>query len=276
MGPGAARHLRGSRARRAATRPRGTGLASHLAMAKHVHEIMNREVLMLHEEEPVEDALADLVALGVSGAPVVDVAGKPLGIVSWRDLVPGPRDALVRDRMTSPPVTVAATETITHAADVLAERGIHRLFVVDGHGSLAGALSILDVLRALTGKAVRHPAAFPHLDSATLVTWTDAEPFELAATDAAPQGPGVLALIESVVGEPDTLLHVEATAAVRGRLVELLSVPASDRPDLARVLEHPSRLRFRAAAVDDPRKRDAIARMLRARAERALRRKLLR
>lgn len=231
---------------------------------------------MLHEEEPVGDALADLMALGVSGAPVVDTTGKPIGVVSWRDLVQGPRDALLRDRMTSPPVTVAATETITHAADVLAERGIHRLFVVDGHGALAGALSILDVLCALTGKPVRHPAAFPHLDSATQVAWTDAEPFDLAATDAAPNGPGVLALVESVVGEPDTIAHVEATASVRARLVELLSVSPSDRPDLARVLEHPSRLRFRAAAVDDPQKRDSIARMLRARADRALRSKLLR
>lgn len=247
-------------------------------MAKHVHEIMNREVLMLPADETVENALADLTALGTSGAPVVDAASKPIGVVSWRDLVAGPRDARIADRMTSPPVVVSTTDTITHAADVLAERGIHRLFVVDParDGALAGALSIVDVLRALTGKPVRHPAAFPHLDGATGVSWTDDEPFDVAAVDAAPDGPGVLLLIQSVVGEPDDVAAVEAPANVRARLRELLDVPQSDRPDLARLLEHPSRLRFRAAAVDDGPRREAVARTIRDRAARTLRAQLLR
>lgn len=245
-------------------------------MAKYVHEIMNRETLMFPAELTVEEALADLAALGVSGAPVVDAAGKPIGVVSWRDLVSGSRTASISERMTTPVITAAGGETIAHAADLLAERGIHRLFVVDGQGALIGALSIIDVLRALTGKPVRHPAAFPHLRNASGVTWTDDEPFEVTAAEAAPDGPGVLLLIESVVGERDDVVLVETPASVRARLVELLSVPQSDRPDLARLLEHPSRLRFRAAAVEDDARRGAIARALRARAERALRASLLR
>jgi CBS domain-containing protein len=244
-------------------------------MAKYVHEIMNREVLMFPAEETVGNTLADLQALAISGAPVVDAATKPVGVVSWRDLVAGPPAAHLADRMTSPAVVVTATETIAHAADVLAERGIHRLFVVDQHGTLIGALSIIDVLRALTGKAVRHPAAFPHQDRAG-VSWTDDEPFELASFDVAPTGPGVLLLLQSVVGERDDIAFVEAPANVRARLLELSSVPQTDRPDLARLLEHPSRLRFRAAAIDDGPKRDAIARRIRARADRALRADLLR
>ena len=54
-------------------------------MSKRVHEIMNREVLMLDAEEPAEDALANLVALGVSGAiesrpvPCLPAAFAPVG-----------------------------------------------------------------------------------------------------------------------------------------------------------------------------------------------------
>lgn len=249
-------------------------------MSKRVHEIMNREVLMLHAEETAEDALGNLVALGVSGAPIVDATKKPIGVVSWRDLVEAPRrvrgGVRVGDRMTSPVIVVAEGDTVAHAAEVLAERGIHRLFVVDGHGALVGALSIVDVLRALTGNAVRHPTAFPHRDGATGVTWTDDEPFELSASDAAPNGPGVLLLVESVTGEPDDIALVEAPANVRARLLELLSAPPSDSPELARLLEHPARLRFRAAAIDDARKRSAVARTIGVRAARDLRAAVLR
>ena len=170
----------------------------------------------------------------------------------------------------------AEGDTVAHAADVLAERGIHRLFVVDGQGALVGALSIVDVLRALTGKAVHHPAALPHVDDATGVTWTDDEPFELSASDAAPNGPGVLLLVKSVTGEPDDIALVEAPANVRARLLELLSAPPSERPDLMRLLEHPSRLRFRAAPIDDARKRGAVARTILVRAARDLRGAVLR
>jgi hypothetical protein len=123
---------------------------------------------------------------------------------------------------------------------------------------------------------VRHPAEFPHLDHATGIPWTDDEPFDLSACDAAPRGSGVLVLIENVVGEPDELALVEATPSVRTRLHELLSVPQSDRPDLVRLLEHPTRLRFRAAAIDDARLRDAVARTLRSRMTHDLRAQVLR
>ncbi len=245
-------------------------------MAKHVHEIMNREVLMLRAHERVEDALGALQALGVSGAPIVDDKRTVLGVVSWRDLVGAPRDTRVSDKMTSPAITVQDDETITHAAELLADKGVHRLFVVDKRGVLVGALSIVDVLRAMTGRAVRHPGAFPHLDPKTHVAWSDDQPFELSAANEAPKGPGVLVLIESVPGEEDTIALVETAASVRTRLLELLSVPQSDRPELARLLEHPSRLRFRAASIDDAHKREAIGRTLRDRAARELRADALR
>jgi CBS domain-containing protein len=244
-------------------------------MSKHVHEIMNREVLTFSPEETAENALADLATLGVSGAPVVDETGRPLGVVSWRNLVDAPSETHIAERMTSPVITVSESDTIVHAADLLAESGVHRLFVIDASGRIAGALSILDVLRAMTGRAVRHPPAFPHLDRSG-VTWTDDEPFELGASDAAPNGPGVLLVVENTTGETDDVVLAEATPNVRNRLIELLSVPQSERPALALVLEHPSGLRFRAAAIDDVRKRRAIARSVRACATRQLRASVLR
>jgi CBS domain-containing protein len=251
----------------------GINLALHGHMSKSVHEIMNREVLMLRAGEATDSALGFLRALGVSGAPVVDEDRKPIGVVSWRDLLDVPVGPLA-ERMTSPAVTVRGDDTIAHAADVLAEKGVHRLIVVDSPGRVVGAISSLDVLRGLTGHAIHHPS--PHRDQKTGIVWTDDEPFELAASEAAPDRAGVLVLIESVPGERDEIVLVESPGNVRQRLLELMSVSPSEHPELGRWLEHPSRLRFRAAAVADGRARSAVARTLESRASRELRSELLR
>jgi CBS domain-containing protein len=239
-------------------------------MSKLVHEIMNGEVLRFHEEETASDALGYLVALGVSGAPVLDDDDRAIGVVSWRDLVEA-GVATVRERMKAPAIVVRPDDTITHAADLLARHAVHRVFVVDRDHAVVGALSVVDVLRAMVGTPVRHPDAFPHLDPSHHLTWTDSESFDLAALDAAPSGPGVLAIVKSVPGEPDTVVMVESASDVRARLSDLLASPPADRSDLAAAFAHPATLRFRAAAVDDPRKRAAVMRTLRARGARDVR-----
>lgn len=232
-------------------------------MSKLVHEIMNREVLRFHEDETSSDALGYLVALGVSGAPVVDGDERAIGVVSWRNLVEA-GDARLRERMKAPAIVVRPDDTIAYAADVLAQHGVHRLFVVDRKQVVVGALSIVDVLRAMVGTPVRHPDAFPHIDPTHHVTWTDPEAFDLAAIASAPSRPGVLAILRSSPGEPDTVLLVESVQDVQARLSDLLASPPSERADLAGAFAHPATLRFRAAAVDDPRKRAAVVRTLRA------------
>ena len=64
-------------------------------MALTVAEVMNRELMSLRAEHPVDYALTAIVAMGVSAAPVVDGRGALCGIVSWRDLV-GSRSEVVR------------------------------------------------------------------------------------------------------------------------------------------------------------------------------------
>lgn len=244
-------------------------------MATLVHEVMNREALTLRSTETASAALGFLRALGVSGAPVVDDDRRPLGVVSWRDLVDA-GERPVGERMTKPAVTVPESDTITHAGTVLATKGIHRVPVVDASGRVIGVISSLDVVRAMTGGATRHPAAFPHIDAATGTTWTDDEPFDLDASSEAPDRPGVLVLVESAPGERDEPVLVEECRNVRARLLELLSSPPSASPALERWLEHPSALRFRASAIEDGTKREAVARLLSGRMRDELRAELLR
>lgn len=244
-------------------------------MAALVHEVMNREALMFRPTEAANEALGLLKALGVSGAPVIDDDRRPLGVVSWRDLVDA-GDAPIGERMTRPALTVREDEPIAHVGTVLATKGIHRLPVVDASGRVIGVVSSLDVVRAATGEPIRHPAAFPHMDAATGAAWTDNERFELDASNEAPDRPGVLVVVESVPGERDEPILVEACGNVRARLLELLSSPPSAWPAIARWLEHPSALRFRASAIEDRAKREAVARLLASRMRTELRAELLR
>jgi CBS domain-containing protein len=56
-------------------------------MSSRVREIMNRELFRVRPGDVPSDVLNGILALGITGAPVVDDAGRPLGMVSLRDLV---------------------------------------------------------------------------------------------------------------------------------------------------------------------------------------------
>jgi acetoin utilization protein AcuB len=60
---------------------------------KRVHQIMSRHPITLHPESSIADAVRLFLAHRISCIPVVDEEFKPVGIVSWRDvlktMVPG-------------------------------------------------------------------------------------------------------------------------------------------------------------------------------------------
>jgi CBS domain-containing protein len=225
-------------------------------MALTVAEVMNRELMSLRAEHPVDYALTAIVAMGVSAAPVVDGRGALCGIVSWRDLV-GSRSEVVRDCMSRAVETVHPEDRIEHAAMTLAAGGYHHAPVVDRQGALVGFVSALDLLRAFVGQPAGHPDTFPHWDAATRAAWTDEEVLSDARIGAAPRGPGVVVYLQGGRGRKEEVVAVEQTHDVRARLLDFLTEPAA-RPDLARALESGT-LRYRAAAIADPAHRAQVA-----------------
>jgi hypothetical protein len=228
-------------------------------MALTVGEVMNREIFSLRPSERVEDALGYLRVLGISGAPVIE-GGKPIGVASFRDmLADGPGDT-VRDRMRKPPITVTADAPLELAARLLAERGVHRVVVVDGEGRAIGVASSLDLLRGMTGVPASHPPTFPHLDLATGMIWTDDLPFDLEHAELAPRGPGVLVLIRGGRGQPERKVWAESVDDVRERLNVMLGYAPDEPEGLKAVLAHPKDLRFRAARSSASRERRRVVR----------------
>lgn len=224
---------------------------------------MNREVFSMPPTAPARDALHALTSLGLSGCPVLDDSGAPIGMVALSDLLGTHGQDTLGEHMSRPVVTVNENNTIEEAARLLGETGFHRLVVVDGDGHAVGMLSALDVVRGLIGMPAFRPAVFSHYDEALGLTWTNDTVLDLDRVEAAPDGPGVLVLIHGGAGKPERMVWVESARNVRKRLIDMLSMPADNPLALQHWLEGKD-LRFRAAAQEDGAARKAIVQKLRA------------
>jgi len=135
---------------------------------------MTREVFAVAPETTL-GAVAGLFAKRhISGAPVVDEAGRPLGVVTLSDLLfPNPnrppenekaffyrithhgveplamRDGTVADVMSHFILSIGPESPLREAIRLMAADRVHRLLVIDG-GNLVGIISSMDVLRALS------------------------------------------------------------------------------------------------------------------------------
>lgn len=148
-----------------------------------VGRFMTTDVLCVDADAPVPDAVRALVERGVDGAPVVDRAGRLVGMLSATDVMvqdahlhlptvialfgatvelPGQaarynRDveralaSTVAELMARDPLTITATATMSQAATRMHDADVSRLPVVDAEGHVDGIIARGDVLRYLVG-----------------------------------------------------------------------------------------------------------------------------
>jgi CBS domain protein len=228
-------------------------------MPRTVDEIMNRELLAVQPDTQARELRELIRSFHVGAVPVLDDAGRPLGVVSMRDLLE--TEGAAADRMTKPAMCVATSATIDKAARQLAATDRHHLVVVDGAGVAVGMLSTLDLLRGVLGMPTRHPNAFPHWDEATQVSWSDDWPLDEQGCASAPDAPGFVLVVRGGPGERDSVIWTEPCSSIRARATELVSKPSARPAPLA---SYPSQsgLRFRAAVVFDELARQRIAALL--------------
>jgi CBS domain-containing protein len=93
---------------------------------------------------------------GCGALPVLDDAGRPVGILTDRDVCMAvarmnrfPSAIAVREAMTSNPSTCAPGSEIGDVLNLMATRRVRRLPVVDGEGRLVGILSQSDVISSV-------------------------------------------------------------------------------------------------------------------------------
>lgn len=146
-----------------------------------VSSIMTTEVLTFTPELAIKDAMEQLVAREVDGAPVVDADGKVVGMLSTGDLIVqdarlhGPTvisllgayielpswrkesdedwekatSLTVEHSMDDEPVVVRSDDTVETAATAMHDHDISRVPVVAADGTLVGIVARGDILRCL-------------------------------------------------------------------------------------------------------------------------------
>jgi len=116
-----------------------------------VFEIMNTNIPQLEPFESVEDAAAKMVEFS-SGCVIISDEGKPVGIVTERDIVrkvvserKNPAETQVRDIMSSPIVWVPRHTGIMKAAKQMAKLKLRKLIVMHD-GQFMGVVNARAIL----------------------------------------------------------------------------------------------------------------------------------
>jgi IMP dehydrogenase len=112
--------------------------------------------ITLAPDAPLKQAVALMMRFKISGVPIVDAAGRLVGIITNRDLqFERNLDHPVRDVMTAEGlVTAPVGTTLDDAERILAKHRIEKLPVVDGEGALRGLITVKDI-----HKRRQHPNA---------------------------------------------------------------------------------------------------------------------
>jgi CBS domain-containing protein len=121
-----------------------------------VERICSRSIDHVDGDETIHAAAIRMRDRDVGLLVAVDDAGRPVGVVSDRDLVVRALagghspDAPVRTIMTLQPRTIAEEAPIESAVSLMAFGGVRRLPVVDRTGRLVGIIALDDVLSLLS------------------------------------------------------------------------------------------------------------------------------
>jgi CBS-domain-containing membrane protein len=125
-----------------------------------VVDLMTTDVITVGVGTPINEAARLMFRHRVSGLPVVDEAGRVVGIITEADFL---RLEVARDTAdTVPPVenvgqvanrgvvTIDSDASLAEAARIMVVHDVKRLPVVDGEGRMVGIISRLDVVAAFT------------------------------------------------------------------------------------------------------------------------------
>ncbi len=133
-----------------------------------VESVMTSPVVLVSPETGFREIVALLSEYEITGVPVVDAEGRPLGVVSEADLLrtlaaqedpasllPAPESAqagpdgevTAADLMTAQPVCTTPDTSVVAAARMMSRHGLKRLPVLDEEGRVVAVVSRGDLLR---------------------------------------------------------------------------------------------------------------------------------
>jgi CBS domain-containing protein len=143
--------------------------------ANTAQALMTSNPISINEHATLREAAAFLTKRSISAAPVINDAGRPVGVLSRTDIIrfsggdleapqmlgdfineakalsgpTRPNAVTVGQAMTPVVLSVSLDSSLAEVCEKMLDRKVHRLFVIDQDGILVGVISALDVLRCL-------------------------------------------------------------------------------------------------------------------------------
>ncbi len=126
-------------------------------MPEHVKisEVMSKKVIVVDIDETVQKTAIIMREKDISGLVVIE-DGNAVAVVTLDDIVKkvaaeniSPRDAKVRDIMSSSIITAQDDESLTEVAMKMAANDISRMPVLDSEGNLCGVVTKTDMLKTM-------------------------------------------------------------------------------------------------------------------------------
>jgi CBS domain-containing protein len=138
-----------------------------------ISEVMTRGVESTTPEATLQHAAIKMRDLDVGSLPVTDESGRVIGVVTDRDIViravasgVDPTAATVDEAMTAEVVFCREDQDVNDAAELMSNRQIRRLIILDRSDRLAGIIALGDIavecdetMVGATLEAVSEPAA---------------------------------------------------------------------------------------------------------------------
>jgi CBS domain-containing protein len=116
-----------------------------------VADIMVKDVVTAKKHDKIRDIAIRMYEKRVGSVVVVDDEGKPIGIVTERDMVYVVARALAPDTpvwmvMTENPVVINENALVTEAIEKMRLQNVRHLPVVNAEGKLVGMVSFRDIM----------------------------------------------------------------------------------------------------------------------------------
>jgi CBS domain-containing protein len=142
-----------------------------------IRDVMTPSPKRVGRGMPVDDVVRLLLSSTFTGVPVVDEQDRPVGVISQTDLIyrakmpmrlalmantePETVDMILKSLsemtaeaiMTQPDVHIHEDAPLTDAVNLMLEKNVKRLLVVDAWGKLTGIVSRMDVFKTITREA---------------------------------------------------------------------------------------------------------------------------
>lgn len=223
---------------------------------KTAADVMNRNFFRASPRDDISALLQEMAERGVGAVPVLDGKGRPLGVATTAEIERSyDMDELV-ECLARPAVCLDQTAPLEAAARALARHPSCCLILVDAGGVAVGALSPIELLRAVVGcEGTPESLQRQGRDG----DWERADLLELGAAHRAPAAPGIILLSPGFDGSKKRVVWAESALDMRERLDQMLREPQDDEGLEAMLEVYPRTVRFRCLTMHDKARRDELA-----------------